>query len=103
MIQKACDLDLEAFPESPTFDPASGECTVKGKSPLFLSEFIRVSPFFFQAVYFSCRNGEAYGNKVHDRLSLVLKQLSAKPPARKQFQLLVTEFRSAKLAGKINV
>ena len=99
VVQKACDLDRMVFSTAPTFNLATNECTVPGKTKLTLHEFVHQSQF----AYFNVRNAEAYGKRVHSDLSRILKGLRKETPCRKEFLQMVADLRSAKLAGKIDV
>ena len=103
VVQKACDLDRLAFPQAPTFDPATQECTVAGKVKMTMQEFVRQSPTYFQFAYLSLTNPEAYGRRVHSDLTRVLAGLRAEKPCRKEFLALLSDLRSARLAGKLEV
>ena len=103
VVQKACDLDRMVFSTAPTFNLATNECTVPGKTKLTLHEFVHQSPIYFQFAYFNVRNAEAYGKRVHSDLSRILKGLRKETPCRKEILQMVADLRSAKLAGKIDV
>lgn len=103
VVQKACDLETLAFPENPTFDSTTRSCTIKKMLELTLHDFVQLSPKYFQCIYFACRNGEQYGDRVHSDLEKIMKDLRADPPSRNSFVNLVKDFHTAKLGGKINV
>ena len=103
VVQKACDLDRTVFSSAPLFDPASNECTVPGKVKMTMQEFVHQSPIYFQFAFLNVRNAEAYGQRVHSDLSKIMKGLRQETPCRKALQQLVSDLRSAKLAGKNNL
>lgn len=103
VVQKACDLDTQHFPDNPTFDLATRECSLKGLTKFTSQDLVHYAPSFFQYVNFNCRNAEAYGQRVYDCLHKIITDLRKDPPCRKSFQDFVTDMHSAKLGGKINL
>ena len=95
VVQKACDLDTQHFHDSPTFDLATRECSLKGMTKFTSQDLVHYAPAFFPFANFNCRNAEAYGQRVYDCLRQIIADLRKDPPCRKAFQKFVTDMHSA--------
>lgn len=103
LVVKAAELDLTHFDSSPAFDPVTKMATIKNIKDYKYQDFIAQVLAFFQYKYFAIRSPEAFGSNVHRALSKVLEELRASPPCRKSFLKLISDCRSAKLDGSIQI